>query len=812
MSPRARVLLLVAVAWGCSSERRSLDELYTSAYGHLQRGDLDAAEADTTEGMRRAASAPWDRRFKALRAEVLGVRGRNADVLALVGDPPPPGDPPDAADVRARVAAGRARCVAPDSAESFRRAERDLAEAQALAERVATPGVRFEVDLCRGTCAAMAGDLAAAESRYREVLDGARREKNALFEAKAASALGWIRVRAGRHDDAVDWLGRALELSAAAGAELDTVKILHNLAWCSYKLGEWQQALSFLARGEALAAARGFADELHRIYTTMGNTHLRLGDLDSAAADYRRALALARELGHRGQTATLLGNLARVGAERRAWAEAERDAAEALRIQQEIGDIANAQYSLAIGAAIRQGRGDLGGAEATFRAVIASPHTDAPLLWGTHAALAKLLVQAGRPAEADAEFREAFELMESSRAQLAASEPRIAFFASLRDFHDGYVGFLVDQKREAEALVVADRGRARLLRERGSEAAAPESFQPLAAALDAVLLFYWMGDERSFLWVVDGGGQELFTLPGEADIAAHVAAHQARILRSRDPLAEGADDAAWLYDRLVRPAAARIPPGSRVIIAPDGPLHQLNFETLVVAQHYWIEDVTVATAPSLGLLSAGDTAKVAQRLLIIGDPAPADAEFPRLPATADEVRRVAAQFEPTERTVHTGAEAEPSVYLRSRPAEYSFIHFAAHAQANAEAPLDSAVILSTRDEGHKLYARDIAAVAVRAELVTLSACRSAGSRAYAGEGLVGLAWAFLGAGARNVVAGLWDVADTSTPELMDELYRGLRRGLPPAEALRAAKLGFLRSEGAYRKPFYWAPFVIYTRG
>jgi CHAT domain-containing protein len=47
---------------------------------------------------------------------------------------------------------------------------------------------------------------------------------------------------------------------------------------------------------------------------------------------------------------------------------------------------------------------------------------------------------------------------------------------------------------------------------------------------------------------------------------------------------------------------------------------------------------------------------------------------------------------------------------------------------------------------------------------------------------------------------------------MDELYRGLRRGLGPADALRAAKLAFLRSDRAYRKPFYWAPFVIFTRG
>src|ERR1051326_5788361 len=48
---------------------------------------------------------------------------------------------------------------------------------------------------------------------------------------------------------------------------------------------------------------------------------------------------------------------------------------------------------------------------------------------------------------------------------------------------------------------------------------------------------------------------------------------------------------------------------------------------------------------------------------------------------------------------------------------------------------------------------------------------SAGTRTYAGEGLLGFAWAFLNAGAHAVIAGLWDVSDVSTSQLMDRLYR-----------------------------------------
>jgi CHAT domain-containing protein len=77
--------------------------------------------------------------------------------------------------------------------------------------------------------------------------------------------------------------------------------------------------------------------------------------------------------------------------------------------------------------------------------------------------------------------------------------------------------------------------------------------------------------------------------------------------------------------------------------------------------------------------------------------------------------------------------------------------------------------------------------------------------------LIGFAWAFLQAGAGNVVAGIWDVDDAATSKLMDGLYAGLARGEAPAAALRRAKLGLLRSGTMWRKPFFWAPFEVFTR-
>ena len=129
--------------------------------------------------------------------------------------------------------------------------------------------------------------------------------------------------------------------------------------------------------------------------------------------------------------------------------------------------------------------------------------------------------------------------------------------------------------------------------------------------------------------------------------------------------------------------------------------------------------------------------------------------------------------------------------------------------ASRQSPLDSAVVLARDGDSSKLYAREIVKHPLKARLVTVSSCLSAGNASFSGEGLVGLAWAFLRAGAQQVVAALWEVNDSATPQLMDAMYASLAKGNDPATALRAAKLALLHSDTVYRRPLYWAPFVLY---
>jgi len=308
-------------------------------------------------------------------------------------------------------------------------------------------------------------------------------------------------------------------------------------------------------------------------------------------------------------------------------------------------------------------------------------------------------------------------------------------------------------------------------------------------------------------------------LPASAEIDAAVKSYRQSFLDPRDPLEAGNVDGKKLYATLIQPVEKIIPKNSRVVVLPDGSLNSLNFETLIVSgfkpedkAHYWIEDVTITTANSLALLSRSSLSGPpnSASLLVVGDALAASPDFPPLPLAGKEIGLLENYFSGSQRVELTGKNATPTKFLSSEPEKFSYLHFATHGTASRTRPLESAVILSPEGDSYKLYAREVVKHPLNAYLVTISACNGAGTRSYAGEGLVGLSWAFLRAGAHNVIAGLWEVSNASTPQLMDELYKGIHAGEDPATALRKAKLTLVHSTGNYRKPFYWAPFQLYS--
>jgi CHAT domain-containing protein len=374
-----------------------------------------------------------------------------------------------------------------------------------------------------------------------------------------------------------------------------------------------------------------------------------------------------------------------------------------------------------------------------------------------------------------------------------------------------YVDFRVDQNDAAGALELAETFRAQQLAEKlhSSKAPAPERFRQIARNRNAVILSYWITAKHSYVWATTAKETKVFPLTGLETLSRDIENHNREIGNYRDLLASP-DLAMKLYKKLVTPVESAISPGANVIIVPDGPLAALNFETLIppaTPHEYWLNNVSVTVAPSLAVLANDQTLKgKPRRFLLVGGAIPRG-----LAALPDrEVPMIQQVFPAVSHVSLTGREATPQRFLASEPGEFSLLHISAHAFANKESPLDSAIFLSP-DEAHrdgKLYAHDLEDLNLTAQLVTLSACESAGGRNLPGEGQVGLTWAILSAGAHNVVASLWKVSASATAEFMRQFYTDLRTNEDPAKALHDAKLAIAKKQPL---PYYWAGFQLYTR-
>lgn len=190
-----------------------------------------------------------------------------------------------------------------------------------------------------------------------------------------------------------------------------------------------------------------------------------------------------------------------------------------------------------------------------------------------------------------------------------------------------------------------------------------------------------------------------------------------------------------------------------------------------------------------------------------------DSALERLPSTRREAQAIAALL-PTERVfLALDGEATRERMLGSRVAQARFVHLATHGIFDASRPELSGLAFSGFDlEGRPIPGfvsfRDLHNHRFAAELVTLSACRSALGRRIRGEGMLGLTHAFLQAGAARVLSSLWQVRDRGTGELMLGFYRGVwSESLGTAAALRQAQRE-LRSQARYRDPYYWSAFVL----
>jgi len=188
--------------------------------------------------------------------------------------------------------------------------------------------------------------------------------------------------------------------------------------------------------------------------------------------------------------------------------------------------------------------------------------------------------------------------------------------------------------------------------------------------------------------------------------------------------------------------------------------------------------------------------------------------FVRLPFAAEEAATLGSLVSESDRLIQTGFDANRQTATSEDLSQYRIIHFATHGLLDFRHPKLSCLLLSRFDrkgqsqDGY-LRLQDVYNMKLSADLVVLSACQTALGKEIRGEGLVGLTRGFMYAGARGVLASLWNVDDSATAKLMERIYRKMlgAEKLRPAAALRAAQVEML-SEQRWQDPYFWAAFVL----
>jgi CHAT domain-containing protein/Flp pilus assembly protein TadD len=348
---------------------------------------------------------------------------------------------------------------------------------------------------------------------------------------------------------------------------------------------------------------------------------------------------------------------------------------------------------------------------------------------------------------------------------------------------------------------------------------------------NTVMLQYALGDTTSLLWVIDRDGFDLVEIPNRAELLPTVD-------RLRDAVGQpGAGDDALrtssrtLYEKLVTPAGDRIADAKRLIIVPDGFLHQVPFDALMTAepdpgagweaQPFLALSYATVYAPSAAIylqLREKKQPKYRLDLVAYGDPdytllrARGGRPLEALPYARAEVEAISANVKEKKRSVRLGADANEAALKRQMAGEPSrIVHLATHGLVNPVEPSASSVVLCPDPEGQEdgyLHTKEILSMRAGAGVVVVSACESALGRVARGEGVVGLSRAFIAGGAGSVVASLWAVSDESTSALMEQFYANmLGKKRPAGRAMHEARVALIEGK-RHSHPFYWSPFIV----
>jgi len=689
-----------------------------------------------------------------------------------------------------------------------------------------------------------------------------RREvRDKAGEATTLNKIGRVYDDLGEKEKALDYFNQALTLSREVNDKAGEAATLTGIGAVYSDLGDKQKALDYLK--QSLLLSREMADKAGEAFTlnNIGRVYNNWGEKQKALDYYNQSLPLNQEVGDKVQEARTLTNLAGVEHSRGNLNEALNLIKPAVEIIENLRTkIGSSQLRASYFATQQDTFGLYIDILMALHKQNPNPGYDIAAFEVLERARARSLLELLNEARADIrqgvnpEIREEQRKLQQlliGKTQYQDRLPKGEYTEAQAETIRQEIAELETQLQQVEAQIRATSPRYAALTK--PEPLTLKEVQQQIVDADSILLSYWLGEERSYLWAVTPTSITAYELPKRADIETAAQEFIDYLAPAKNGSADAPVKAATLSKIILAPVAEQLQQ-KRLLIVADGGLQYVPFSALpvpvppaagdspqlLIAEH---EIVSLPSASTLSIIRR-DTANrqpAPKAVAVLADPVfgaedprvkgtptpqtPApntpnltrgtDSEgktWPRLAGTRQEANRILSLVPDSEKMQAFDFDANLDKATDSVLSNYRVVHFATHGFLNSQNPQLSGIVLSLvkqfgGEQNGYLLTPAVFNLNLPAELVVLSGCETGKGKEVKGEGIVGLTRGFMYAGAKRVMVSLWSVSDEQgTPELMGRFYeKMLKEELPPARALREAQLSMMR-EG--KEPYYWAPFIL----
>jgi len=685
-------------------------------------------------------------------------------------------------------------------------------------------------------------------------------------EASPYHCLGEVSCSLGEFNNANEYYNKALEISEEIGDKQKLAASNQELGSLFYSLGEYDKAIEYQKVALKIRTDIGDRARKAEIHGNLGAAYHCLGDYDEANKYLEKGLEIRKEIGDRLGESMDYGNL---GVLYRVIGKYPEYHEIALAIKKEVGDRAGEALDYGnLGTACTY-LGEYGKVEEYFKKAIAITNESGDVVGQVQllCKLAMLKISEGHFSEAYAYLLQSIKNCEEVRSLLENNDQFKISFSDKHDFPYWILSkMLCSTGNHNEAIYVSELGRARALADlmaaqysvENEISVNPQSWVGIENIMkkekNCTCLYLALATEELFLWVVNDRGVVLFRqtkvdentsdisnldnirtlsiLPGECcedrslnemELAPKSSQEERQIYHSRSQPSQDQDESQGgepilsLYYKLIVAPAVDLLKEPEIIIVPDRSLYKVPFAALTdESGKYLSERFRIRIAPSLTTLKLIHDSPLDYHsqtgALIVGDPEVGKVRYKgkrtnisRLPLAGKEAEMIGRLLgvRPL-----LGEQATKQAVLE-RLNSASLLHFAAHGDSDT-GEIALAVNHTTanrlpQEEEYLLKMSDISKVQLRAKLVVLSCCHSGRGQIRA-EGVVGIARAFLGSGARSVLVALWAIADDATEQFMNRFYEYLVRGESASESLHQA-MKWMRANG-YSDVRQWAPFML----